>query len=258
MNGLAARRGTPEVKAGESGRETPRLTLLGGFAVYSGAEQIFIPTSGQRLIAFLALQRRSMRRAAVAGSLWSETTDDRACANLRTTLWNLHRSGLGVVDAGRDHLGLSSHVLVDIDEMTALGQRIIDFDRSKSMHPRELTRLVSRFESDLLPDWYEDWIVIERERFLQVRLHALEVICELLLRLGRFAEALEAGLAAVAGDPIRESAHRAVIRVHLEEGNIGETLRQYQLCQRFLADFGLEPSCQTSDLVERHRYAARG
>jgi DNA-binding SARP family transcriptional activator len=152
-------------------------------------------------------------------------------------------------------MSLSARVVVDIEDTRALAHKIIDFDRSKCMLPQQLLRLVSRFEPDLLPDWYDDWLVVERERFLQLRLHALEVISELLARDGYFAEAIEAGLLAVAGDPVRESAHRAVIRVHSKEGNAAGILRQYNLCRKLLGDLGLEPSPQTRELVSRHLQA---
>ena len=62
---------------------------------------------------------------------------------------------------------------------------------------------------------------------------------------GRFAEAFELGLAALAGEPLRESAHRALVRVHLAEGNVGEAVRQYELCRSLLREkLGVEPSEQ--------------
>ena len=80
---------------------------------------------------------------------------------------------------------------------------------------------------DLLPDWNEDWVLIERERFRQARLHALEALCDRFSEAGRMMPAIQAGLAAVTADPFRESAHRALIRTHLREGNRSEALRQY-------------------------------
>ena len=58
-------------------------------------------------------------------------------------------------------------------------------------------------------------------------------------------------MAAVAVEPLRESAHRAVMRVHLAEGNRNEALRQYELCRRALAPVGLMPSAETVTLRGR-------
>jgi DNA-binding SARP family transcriptional activator len=66
----------------------------------------------------------------------------------------------------------------------------------------------------------------------------------------RFQAAVEAGLAAVAGEPLRESAHGALIKAHLAEGNRGEAVRQYCVCRQLLRDhLGLEPSRQMENLV---------
>jgi hypothetical protein len=71
---------------------------------------------------------------------------------------------------------------------------------------------------ELLPGWYEDWVLVERKRLRQLRMHALEALAEKLTEAGRYGVAMPAAYAAVRADPVRESAHRAVVRVHLAEG----------------------------------------
>ena len=103
---------------------------------------------------------------------------------------------------------------------------------------------------DLLPDWYDDWLAFERERFRQLRIHALESLCERLIALERFGEAIETGLAVVTAEPLRESAHRILIRIHLAEGNGAEALGQYRRFRALLHDeLGLEPSPEMRTLV---------
>ncbi len=100
---------------------------------------------------------------------------------------------------------------------------------------------------DLLPGWYDDWVIVERERIRQLRLHALEVLCENLSRSGRHAQAVDAGLSAVAEEPLRESAQRALIAAHLREGNVSEAVRQYDRYRKLLgASLGLEPSFEVT------------
>ena len=58
------------------------------------------------------------------------------------------------------------------------------------------------------------------------------------------------------GEPLRESAHRALIRVHLAEGNAGEALRQYDLYAGMLwRQLGLGPSPLIEELVRPLRAA---
>ena len=59
---------------------------------------------------------------------------------------------------------------------------------------------------DLLPDWDEDWIQFERERLRQLRVHALEALCRRLSECGRHEEAVDAGQATMAAEPLREAA----------------------------------------------------
>ena len=73
----------------------------------------------------------------------------------------------------------------------------------------------------------DDWVIIERERFRQLRLHAMDVIGARLVASGLCYDALRVGLAATGTDPLRESAHR-LVRVHLIQGNVAEAIREYQ------------------------------
>jgi DNA-binding SARP family transcriptional activator len=103
-----------------------------------------------------------------------------------------------------------------------------------SLEGRELDE--ERFTRDLLPDWYEEWVVVERERYRQLRLHALEALCVELVARQRFAQAVQAALVAVAGEPLRESANLALIRAYLAEGNVCEAMRHYQSFRDLLWD----------------------
>jgi DNA-binding SARP family transcriptional activator len=102
---------------------------------------------------------------------------------------------------------------------------------------------------ELLPDWYDDWVLLERERYRQLSLHALEALADRLTGLARFGEAADAALAAIAGEPLRESGHRALIRVHLAEGNPSEALREYDRFRQMLDGLGLAPSPRLEELV---------
>jgi hypothetical protein len=70
---------------------------------------------------------------------------------------------------------------------------------------------------ELLPGWYDDWVLLEREPLRQRVLHGLEALSRHLVRAGRFAEAVEAAMVAVAVEPLRESAQRALVTAHLAE-----------------------------------------
>jgi DNA-binding SARP family transcriptional activator len=212
--------------------------VLNGFSVTISHEQLSLPMGAQRLVAFLAIHRRPALRAFVAGTLWPETSEERALANLRSTLWRIHRCDVNLVVSRGQQLALASGAEIDLVDAESLARQILE-----NSFPAPLDPALHRLSADLLPDWYDDWALIEREQFRQLRLRALDSLSSRLVAAGRYSEALDAGLAAVAGEPLRESAHRAVVSVHLAEGNICEAIRQYRLCRRLLHDqLGLEPS----------------
>jgi DNA-binding SARP family transcriptional activator len=223
-----------------------RLSLLGGFQLRCVDRDVTVARSGQRLLALLALQGRPLERLWVAGTLWLDATEARAGASLRSALWRLPQpDGSAVVEASATHLRLAGDVAVDVHELAGQAERLESGDgrAGPELAPAALAR-------DLLPDWYDDWVVLERERFRQLRLHALEALCRRLTEAGRFGAAVQAGLAAVAGEPLRESAHRILIQAHLAEGNPGEAVRQYHLYRRLLAgELAIEPSATIRGMV---------
>ena len=223
----------------------PRLTLLGGFELLYDDEHVPLSTSAQRLLAFVALRDRPLQRSYVAGSLWLDSPEERAAANLRSALWRLHGCGIELVHCEGTQLSLDPGVIVDLREAEKLAHRALDRTNGS-----DLDFDATMLGGDLLPDWYDEWVVYERERFHQLRLRALDALCGRLADAGRLDGALEIGLAAVADDPLRESSHRAVVRVHLADGNIAEALRQYRLCRRLLNEqLGVEPSKRMQELM---------
>jgi DNA-binding SARP family transcriptional activator len=229
------------------------LALIAGFDLRSAGRSVTVPGGGRRVVAFLALQGRPVRRAYVAGSLWPDETDEHAGALLRGALSRLRRAGLDIVDTIGDRLYLSPELFVDVHEIAAAAECL---SRGESV-PGDGARWLEALTGELLPDWYEDWVLLERERYQQLRLHALEALCEELTGAGRFALAVQAGLAAVAADPLRESAHRALIEAYLGEGNPGEAMRQYQRYRRAAADeLGLVPTARLEAIINGVRQAS--
>ena len=231
-----------------SGRDgvAARVGLLQGFELTAKGQVVSLPLSAQRVVAFLALQERPILRPYVAGKLWLNSTEAKANACLRTALWRLRAPDCRLVDATGTHLELAEGVAVDVRETRAAAEQAIDHE----IAPGDVATSALYRAGEILPDWYEDWLLIEREHFRQLRLHALETLCADLTEMGRFAEAARAGLAAVKDEPLRESAHRALIAAYLAEGNPGEALRQFRLFRHLLRDqLGLEPSRLMADLV---------
>ena len=224
-----------------------RIVLLNRFSVDFGGNVQRVPGSVQRLLAFVSLHEGPVSRQRAAFTLWPTANEAHAYGSLRTALFRLRAGREGqLFEAGSD-LKLRSSVGVDVRRARSLaatlGEPVV-----RRGDEQELEALL--LGGELLPDWYDDWVIFERERFRQLRLRALEAFCDRLTRAGRLAEALEVGLLCVAGEPLRESAHRAVMRVYLADGNPGDAIHQYQLCERLFGEqLGIRPSAQMQELL---------
>ncbi|MFF4346182.1 BTAD domain-containing putative transcriptional regulator [Streptomyces sp. NPDC001530] len=224
-----------------------RLCLLGGFRLEYGAAAVDVCAGGRRLLAYLGLHRHASR-SVLAGTLWPDVTEERAHGSLRTTLWRLHRGRRPLVHSDQDTLSLADAVSVDAHAFTESALRIVRVPGSGA-HGEELPRYLL-YDGDLLPGWDEDWVLFERERLRQLRLHALDVLAAQLIAQGRHALALEAALESVRIEPLRESAHRAVVAVHLAENNVVEAIRHYCAFSCLLhEELGVEPSAHFTSML---------
>jgi DNA-binding SARP family transcriptional activator len=231
---------------GATGRARTHIQLLDSFGVRHDGGAVHLPKSAQRVIAFLAIRSHPMLRLHVAGSLWLDSPEERAFANLRSALWRIHRSGVAAVDSSGGTLRLAPGVRVDLHEATALAHRLIGSVPMGAGGGVEWLPLAG----EVLPDWDDDWALVEREHFRNLSLQALESLCEHLTAQGRLREALEVGLAAFAREPLRESAHRLLVRIYLADGNRFDAIRQFRLYRDLVRSrLGIEPSSQMLELV---------
>jgi DNA-binding SARP family transcriptional activator len=225
------------------------LELLRTFEVTNAGCRIALPLGAQRLLAFLALQNDGAHRAAAAEQLWPDCTPYRAAANLRSALCQGRRLGcVTAIETVGPRLTLSPTVRVDLYRVRESARQVIE---GVQPLPIDWACLVSDPGRDLLPGWVEDWLILERERWDQMRVYALEGLAQQFQAAGQYLPALQAALAAMAVDPIRESAHRIVIEVHLAEGNVANALKRYHDYRAYLRrELNVAPSPQMTQLVQ--------
>src|SRR5262249_8306510 len=151
-------------------------------------------------------------------------------ADLRTALWRANRCRPSVVTTAGMRLFFRGGVQVDVRALAQLGG-VTPRHPAKSVGDQLAGRSWGGLSIGLLPAWYDDWLIEAREGVRQLRLHGLELLTDELSQNGRHGEAIQAALAAVRLEPLRETAHAALIKAHLAEGNRSEAVRQYHRCR---------------------------
>jgi DNA-binding SARP family transcriptional activator len=238
---------------------TFRIRLLDGWTLLRRSEEIPIRSREQRLLAVLALQG-SRPRSYLAGLLWPESSESRALANLRAAVWRIVHSARGLILHDRSRVAITQAVRVDVDDMVTCAHRVFGWDREdcfRGVPAAEYEQTLSVLACGaLLPGWSDDWVLFERSRLQQLRLRSLEVLADLLLMRGDVASALTAARFAASIEPLHESARRAVIRVHLAEGNHHAACREYDSFRAVLIrELGIPPSPKMEALIRPLRSA---
>lgn len=209
-----------------------------------------IRTREQRLIALLALQGRR-RRSYLAGILWPESTEARAGASLRAATFRIDQVAPGLLLHDRRDLALGPNVQIDVNDFVDYVWRLSTNRQSLIASDEDAAACLQLLlHGDLLPGWYDDWVIYERARLQQLRIQALEVAAARMIERGNIAAALVTASAAVAMEPLRESAQRLLIRVHLRDGNYHAAVRDYsEFSSRLQRELGIAPSVQMQTLV---------
>lgn len=220
------------------------LRLLGGFGLRVDGRIVDVTPAAQRLLAFVALTPRGAERSYTAFQLWPEHDERRAKANLRSALWRLGKVPAVLIEATKSRLRLAEGVWIDVRH------GLDELAHAEPHTTLDTVRPMQSLDHDLLPDWYDDWLTIERERLRQFRLGTLEDAARHALDQGHHNAAVQLALAAVAIEPIRESSHRLVIDAHLASGNRFEAQRQLDCYQQMLRSaLGTDSALVFSDVV---------
>ena len=233
---LAARRPTTRIA-----RARHELRLLGRFDL-TGTRAGLLGQAGQRLLAFVAVHQGTVARWQAAQVLYPHASETQASTNLRAVLWRIQRECPAILDATTTEIRLPPMLSVDYLTVIPLAQRLLR--GTLALGTLELGEaLQANLRDDLLPGWPEPWLVSERERFHQLRLHAMEALCSRLTLCGWIGAAVDVGLAVVSADPLRESARCVLVDAYLAEGNVCEAVRQFTHFHGLLeAELGLQPT----------------
>lgn len=221
------------------------LSLLGQFSVTIDDTRVNVAPSGQRLLAGVAIAGGRRTRSSLASLLWPDRPSTRSLANLRSAVSRLPTTLRKNLDCGTRTIAFNHRWEVDLNTAAAVSDEVVR-PGFRGWFDSELLK------ADVLPDWDDDWLIVERERFRQRRLHALESAAKCALDDGRPLDAVDLALLALGAEPLRESAQRLVIAGHIAAGNQAAALRSFAAFQQLLQDeLSLSPTPQLVQLIER-------
>jgi len=214
-----------------------RVAIIGRLGV---RPMVRLSLAGRRILAYLAIRGGPVARGVASAELWPDQPDEAGRANLRRALWQLPRKWVSAV---ADELVLeaeSDFVAAHVAAACALRGEPLSLDD------------IALLSNDLLPGWHEEWVLPAQESFRLLRVQALEAACRTMAASGDLALATQAGAAALAAEPLRESAAEALIEAHLAQRNRYQAVQCYRsLARRLKVELGVAPDPALARRIER-------
>ncbi len=228
--------------------------------VHRSNEALKIPTmASRRVLAYLLMHSdQPQSRAKLCATLWPDASETQARRWLSQALWQLRQAFAQAQLSNRIQTksqGLQLQLLADdqFDVSIFLGE----LERCKAISdPQQrlagLRRTVTLYSDELLLDWYEDWVVPERQRLQTMYFAVLEELVRLCNAQYLFDDALEYAQRMLRLDPLFEEMHREVMLLHERRGQPGKALQQYEQLRTTLeAELGGIPAPATEELKRR-------
>src|SRR6266498_2910818 len=227
------------------------VRLLGRFEVSHDGKPIPITSRpAQSLFAYLILNAGTLhRREKLAGLLWPDSLEETARDNLRHTLWKIRKAlppkpttEYLLADDLSIAFNTASDHWFDAAELEKL---------SESASADELMAVLSEYQGELLPGFYEEWVVLEREHLYSIFEHHMARLLSLLEAENRWLDILDWGERWIKLGQKPEPAYRALMTAHAVKGDMSKMAATYERCVKSLHELGIEPSEQTK-LLYKH------
>jgi predicted ATPase/DNA-binding SARP family transcriptional activator len=217
---------------------------------------------GQWLLALLALRHGDeVLRDWLAGVLWPETPQRQALFYLRKSLAELRRA------LGGEGQRLQSPTARSLRlDLAGAWTDLLQFDAAIAHaargHPRgepePLRRAVALYRGPLLEGCAEEWVHAEREAREQACLRARESLAAEASARGDHAAAVAQLRAVVRVEPLRESAHRALMQALASLGDLAAVTHAYRDLRLLLhRELSAAPSPETTALYEQIQAEAK-
>ncbi|MFZ1768147.1 MAG: BTAD domain-containing putative transcriptional regulator [Caldilinea sp.] len=244
------------------------ITLFGRIHYTADGQEVggMEARKAQELLIYLLLHRtHPCTRDSLATLLWGERNDVQARKYLRQALWQLQSAldhvchpAVPLLHADAEWIELNPAVSIWLDveefEHAYTTTHRLEGNELSPVQVDELCRVVKLYQGELLEGWYQDWCIIERERFQQMYLTVLDRLIAYAEHTQDYTFGIHYCELALRCDPARERTHRRLMRLHSRAGNRTAALRQYETCvAMLLRELGVEPAKSTQSLYEQIR-----
>jgi WD40 repeat protein/class 3 adenylate cyclase len=228
-----------------------QIRLLGQFDVRLDGKRILIPSrAGQSLLAYLVLTPGTPhRREKLGGILWPDFSEETARKNLRHELWRIRKAISTQQPTAPGYLQAEEFTIA-FNRQTEHWLDVAQMERPEL----DLGSLISNlalYQGELLPGFYEDWIVLERERIRVIFDTKMEQLLGQLIAAERWTAVQEQAERWLSLGNALEPAYRALMLACGARGDMARVSSIYQRCMKQLDEqFGLEPSAETRALYD--------
>jgi WD40 repeat protein/class 3 adenylate cyclase len=228
-----------------------QIRLLGQFDIRLDGKRVTIPTrAAQSLLAYLALTAGTPhRREKLAGTFWPDVTEEMARKNLRQELWRI-RKAISAVQLTEGDTLIADELTLKFNREAAYWLDVVQMERP-DLDLQSLIANLSLYQGELLPGFYDEWVMLERERIQAVFDARMEQLLEQLITAERWIAVQEWGERWLTLSGVREPAYRALMMTSAVRGDMAKVASLYQRCTDELMEYlGVEPSPETRALYD--------
>ena len=214
----------------------------------------------EALLAYLALYRQHAHpREFLADLLWPEEEPQISRHRLKQALYAirsvLEPKGISpgsLLIADRMEVRLNKEAVeIDVAEFEELLRSSLRIEDPSERIPL-LEQAHGLYRGELLPGYYEDWLISERERLGEAYRNVLSRLMTARAKIKDLAGAIEAARRAMEADPLRESSHYDLMRLYVAAGQPEQALSQYRQLESILAgQLDSAPSQKVKTLAEQ-------
>jgi len=223
------------------------VRLLGTFEVKDKKKPINISSRpAQSLFAYLILSAgKSHRREKLAGMLWPDSLEETARDNLRHALWRV-RKALPASRQPKVEYLITDDLSISFNASAEYWLDAAELEKlSENASADELMSVLSEYQGELLPGFYDEWVVLEREHLNSIFEQKMARLMSLLQDEKRWLDILDWGERWIKLGQKPEPAYRALMSAHAAKGDMSKVAATYDRCVKSLKEFSIEPSEQT-------------